>query len=213
MTSAQIEALTICLDSSYRILDSYLAFDLSLIARTLSNFYLVWNVYAAVALIKLQALVDCPKSNLSTVFPANLRTDFYLDAMLTRLEEVSSGGRWGPAEAFGYIFRKLKFWHLHKKTTSGNDISGSNQLPPMTTTMAQSGLAGTGQTSVPISDTNVPDNTNDIGLGPSDLNAAFNASFDDTPFNVNWNDINFSADELNIFDFHMNDYGWMSHIL
>ena len=51
---------------------------------------------------------------------------------------------------------------------------------------------------------------NDFGASQtSEINAAYNAS----NYNINWDELNFSQDELNVFDNYMSDVGWMGYIL
>jgi len=210
VTADHIEALTVCLDSAHGILDAYLAIDIP-IARTLPNLYLVWNVYAALTLIKLHRLLHPPNSKLGSVFAPDLKVGYYLDAVSARLADISSEGRSPPAEAFGFVFKKLKMWHAHKTTLNDQDpschcSSGTGQEGPQPD-------KGEGRTPLrPFTPAILPSagvGLNSFGAS-SDLNAAYDAA---TYGNTNWDDINFTADELNAFDTFMNDVGWMGYFL
>lgn len=114
VTTRHISALSACLDSCHTILDSYLALPLDT-ARNIPNLGIVWNTYAAVALIKLHGVLHAPESRFAVVFTPDLRVEWYLDSLIERLEQVSADGKCPPAEAFVFVVRKLKTWFKHRK--------------------------------------------------------------------------------------------------
>lgn len=280
VTTVYIDALTACLDSSHRVLDSYLKLDL-LTCRSVINLYTVWNTYAIVALIKLHGVLNASDSAFGSIFTPDLRVEYYLDAITAKLSEVSSSGRYLPAEAFIFVTKKLRSWHTHKRapqyepvdtSTSGTDPVRSDQdLAERGVNSLMSQLAGNKpklydpppqqwgpggglskkvlhmpdeselqsqsqaqtQTQTQSQQQGDPANitTNNInassipGIGgvgsmgaesgmfgasqTSDFNAAFNAA----SYNLDWNDLNFSQDEMDLFDSYMNDQGWMGYLI
>lgn len=126
VTTAHIDALTACLDSSQRVLNSYLKLDLEN-CRSSPNLCIVWNTYALVALIKLHGVLHAPDSTFGSVFTPDLRVDYYLDGITTKLHEVSANQRWPPAEAFIFVTKKLRTWHTHKRAPYLDDASQMEQ--------------------------------------------------------------------------------------
>ena len=251
ITTVHIDALTTCLDSCHRVLNSYLALDLET-ARVIPNLFIVWNTYAMVGLIKLDGVLNAADSSFGAVFKPDLQVDHYLSSIVQKLHDVSAEGRWPPAEAFIFVMKKLTSWHMHKKApwvgedgntqqpdTQQADASGLNFRSSdenkaadrvATSTMRsfpdKMGLPEQyGRSPYTLQGT-VNQAYNIIGnsgtMGPptsapydfaasqtSDLNAAFNAA----NYNINWDELNFSQQELNVFDSYMNDQGWMGYLI
>lgn len=276
VTVTHIDALAQCLDSSHRTLDAWLSMSIET-ARCAPNLGVVWNTYAIVALIKLHGLLHAPDSKLGEVFSPDLKVDYYLLAVIERLQEISADGRCPPAEAFVYVVRKLRSWFEHKRSglpepsdagsgggdTRGNDggfvtshrqhaddilrlahdrhylstdsprsglasrkgaadmDSSSAPFPTATTAQASQGLVGT--SSMPSSQLNPigtmgfpgsqaqgnPFSNNGQFHGMSDLNMAYNAA----SYNIDWDELNFSQQELNVFDEFMGERGWMGYLM
>ena len=251
ITTVHIDALSTCLDSCHRVLNSYLALDIDT-ARVIPNLFIVWNTYAAVGLIKLDGVVHAPDSSFGSIFTPDLRADHYLSSIIQKLSEISADGRWPPAEAFIFVTKKLSSWHQHKKAPWLGD-DGNTQLPSTQQANAsglsyrspeenkaqdraatsmmrgfsdtvglpeQYGkkdnfLASVNQGYNLVSGTHPASQLNPQGQydfaasQTSDLNAAFNAA----NYNINWDDLIFSQDELNVFDSYMNDSGWMGYLM
>jgi hypothetical protein len=231
VTTAHIDALTACLDSAHLVLNSYLKFDIET-CRSLPNLYIVWNTYAEVALIKLHGVLHAPDSNFGSIFAPDLRVDYYLDAISAKLKEVSANNRWPPAEAFIFVTKKLRSWHTHKRApyldetpmasqAERQPISDEQGLARMIKALPRAtNLPETwGQSATDVKKWDIPPASNTqtgtidaemFGASQtSDLNAAFNAS----NYNIDWNELNFSQSELNIFDNYMNDSGWMGYLM
>ncbi len=231
VTTAHIDALTVCLDSSQRVLNSYLKLDLEN-CRSSPNLVIVWNTYALVALIKLHGVLHAPDSTFGSVFTPDLRVDYYLDGVTSKLREVAANQRWPPAEAFIFVTKKLRTWHTHKQAPYLDDLnasqSGQSQRDPgeavqdsavekMMRKLPQTHglpehwrqpLTKEGMSPVPDA-TGAVDSQLFGASQTSDLNAAFNAA----NYNIDWNDLNFSQDEMNVFDSYMNDSGWMGYLI
>jgi hypothetical protein len=231
VTTAHIDALTACLDSSHLVLNSYLKFDIET-CRSLPNLYFVWNTYAEVALIKLHGVLHAPDSIFGSIFAPDLRVDYYLDAISAKLKEASANNRWPPAEAFIFVTKKLRSWHTHKRApyldetpmasqadrqpvSDEQGLDGMIRALPRATNLPESW----GQTPSDVKRWDLPSASNTqtgtidaemFGASQtSDLNAAFNAA----NYNIDWNELNFSQSELNIFDNYMNDSGWMGYLM
>jgi hypothetical protein len=247
ITTMHIDALTTCLDSCHRVLNSYLALDLEQ-ARALPNLYIVWNTYAVVGLMKLAGVIQAPDSAFSSIFTPDIRVDYYLSAVLGKLTEVSAEGRCPPAESFVFVIKKLASWHQHKRAPwIGED---GNTQQPNTQQVQAEGLTFRSLEENKAEDRastnlmrNIPekmglpekyggihlvnqgynmiaeDRVNSQmpppgldGFGASqtgDVNAAMNAA----NYNLNWDELNFSQDEMNVFDTYMSDQGWMGYLL
>ena len=253
ITNIHVDALTTCLDSCHRVLNSYLALD-ARTARLLPNLLVVWNTYACVSLIKLDSALRAPDSAFGHIFTPDIKVDHYLTSVIQKLSEVGSEGRHPPSEAFIFVTKKLTSWHMHKKAPWVGD-DGNTQMPDTQHPHA-TGLSfrsaeenreqdaftsksmkdkmsimmklpedyrnrGTFQTTVNeaadamakgvnMSQAVNPQNQfNAMASQTSDLNAAFDAA----NYNLNWGDMNFSQDELNVFDSYMNDQGWMGYLI
>jgi hypothetical protein len=242
VTPAHVDALTTCLDSSHRVLNSYLKLDLET-SRSTPNLVIVWNTYAEVALIKLHGVLNAPDSMFGSIFMPDLKVDYYLDAIIRKLQEVSANSRWPPAEAFVYVTKKLRSWHSHKRAPYLDDGPGASQQAPQTDAQRQDRVANnvlqgighnklglpekwgpqnfqTGDVPIPTGESQTQNpavTAGDGGYGlemfgasqTSDLNAAYHAA----NYNLDWNDLNFSQDELNVMDNYMNDQGWMGYLI
>ena len=114
VTTRHIAALSQCLDACHQVLDNYLALPIQ-VARSISNLGIVWNTYAAVALIKLHGVLHAPDSKFGHIFTPDLKVQWYLDTLIHRLQEISADGRCPPAEAFIYVVHKLRHWFQHKR--------------------------------------------------------------------------------------------------
>lgn len=276
VTPTHIDALAQCVDSSHSTLDAWLALPVQT-ARTVPNLGIVWNTYAIVALIKLHGVLHCPDSKFGEVFSPDLKVDYYLLAVIERLQEVSADGRCPPAEAFVYVVRKLRSWFEHRRSglaepsdedsvddpkrkdggfvvshrKHANDLiqiaqdrynmpegfprsgslsqhasphldSADAPLGPATTGQPSQGLVGT--SSMPSSQLNpgmgmmgfpgsqTPANVftnNSQHPGMSNLNQAYNAA----SYNINWDELNFSHQEMNLFDEYMGERSWMTYLI
>ncbi|RMZ78074.1 hypothetical protein DV737_g4043, partial [Chaetothyriales sp. CBS 132003] len=197
ISAIHIDALTTCVDSCHRVFNSYLAFDVET-ARKLPNLFIVWNTYAAVGLIKLDGIVNGIQSPFRTIFTPELHVDHYLSSVTQRLLEVSGDGCWPPAEAFSFVMKKLISWHQHKKGV-GLWIPGDEE--------------STHQAKDADNDVNDGSSSNDANLEAHVISSDLNIAFDAANYNVNWDELNFSQDELNVFDSYMNDQGWMGYLI
>lgn len=235
ITSLHVDALATLLQSSHKILDTYLSLEVSC-ARILPNLYIVWNAYAMVILIKIHWLVNCPDSKVGSLFAAEVRTEFYLDAIQSKLNEVSADGHSPCAEAFGFVFMKLRIWHYHRGGLTSDDEQGGPggndecrrqkgsqlfQSTPMSfvTSLKNAPIPlsagaselqqsqGTGNLPLP----NLPHQRFTVAdtVG-SNLNAAYDAA---SYGNTNWDQFNFSTEEMDMFDVYMNNSGWMGYLL
>ncbi|RMZ88427.1 hypothetical protein DV736_g4352, partial [Chaetothyriales sp. CBS 134916] len=194
ITAVHIDALTTCVDSCHRVLNSYLALDVET-ARKLPNLFIVWNTFAAVGLIKLEGVVHGIQSPFRTIFTPDLHVDRYLSSITQKLIEVSGNGSCPPAEAFSFVMKKLISWHQHRREV-GLWVPGDD--------------GSTHEAKDPDKDDNSGDGNADPNAHViSDLNTAFNAA----NYNLNWDELNFSQDELNVFDSYMNDRGWIGYLI
>ncbi|EHY59603.1 hypothetical protein HRR83_001125 [Exophiala dermatitidis] len=226
ISSSHVEALTTLFEASHQVLDTWLALDVPC-ARCLPNMYLVRNAYAMVVLIKLHWIVHAPGSELESVFPTDFRTEHYLDAVINRLAEVSAGGHSPFAEAFGFVFKKLKTWHQHRGgQLSDDEMGGENELRRRqastmlqndTTTIIHSAKDGTlhsrnAPSTLPY--TTMPAIMPGQWSASDKLGSNLNAAYDAASYgNTNWDQFNFTSEEMDLFDVYMNNNGWMGYLL
>ncbi|EXJ56831.1 hypothetical protein A1O7_07175 [Cladophialophora yegresii CBS 114405] len=238
VTAAHVEALSTLLTSSHQVLDTYLSFD-SDNARILSNLYIVRSAYAIMVLMKLHWIFNSPESKFGSVFLPDLRTSYYLDALLGRLSEISADGMNPCAAAFGFVFTKLKMWHLHRTGQLPEDEAagatsimpqnpgqGQRQAVPSAKRMDIPGILG------PVSSNDTPTTTlphqrpftpsfmpggnwnNGETVGNLQSGQNLNAAYDAASYGrTNWEQFNFSTEELDMFDIYMNNSGWMGYLL
>ncbi|KIW83329.1 hypothetical protein Z517_02574 [Fonsecaea pedrosoi CBS 271.37] len=229
VTSAHIEALSTLLESSQRVLDVYLSLEVKC-ARNLSNIYIVWNAYAVVVLIKLHWIFSSSESKFGSIFVPDLKTGYYLDAIIHRLGEVSAGGMNPCAEAFGFVFMKLKIWHMHRSGQLSDDEQGQDD---QTRRQRASSILRQDPASIIASVKRMPyPGPENIASAPparpytpallpgggwsnvDKFGANLNAAYDAASYgNTNWDQFNFSTQELDMFDVYMNNSGWMGYLL
>ncbi|EXJ88469.1 hypothetical protein A1O1_05399 [Capronia coronata CBS 617.96] len=226
ITSSHVEALTTLFESAHRVLDSWLSLEVPL-ARALTNMYLVWNAYAMVILIKLHWIIHTPDSQFGSIFLADFRTEHYLDTMINRLAELSASGHSPFAEAFGFVFKKLKTWHQHRAGHLSDDEPGgdpdsrrnqaSDLLRKDTTSIFESAKdlgPRTLGSPLPQSYTTLPGIFPGQWAAPDKLGSNLNAAYEAASYgNTNWEQFNFSTEEMDLFDVYMNNNGWMGYLL
>ncbi|OAP63758.1 hypothetical protein AYL99_02985 [Fonsecaea erecta] len=229
MTSAHVGAFSTLLESSHRVLDTYLSLEVEC-ARNLNNLYIVWNAYAVVVLIKLHWIFSSSDSKLGADIVPDLKTGYYLDAVLSRLGEVSAGGTSPCAEAFGFVFMKLKIWHMHRSGQLSDDEQcpdGQTRQQRASSILRQNpadiisaakmmqcpgpGNATTLPATRPYTPALLPGGAwSSVDKFGANLNAAYDAA---SYGNTNWDQFNFSTEELDMFDIYMNNSGWMGYLL
>jgi len=167
-------------------------------------------------------------------------TDQFLDALITRLAEMSAEGYCLSAREFLSVFKKLKLWELHRKARHGQENSNSDLI------LADSGTKGVSsknstmyntQNAITWKDAQVlRDSDKEVSFSPSnqfetqlqqpgvislsrstqdritttDISSPFEA--EPAGEEVRWEDITFDLDETNGFDLQMEDPGWFSYL-
>lgn len=228
-TASHIDALSTIMRSTHELLDIYLSLELDF-ARSIPNLYIVWNTYAMVVLIKLHWLIYAPDSKLGAIFTPELNVSYYLDAMLTKMAQLADAGGAPCAEAFGFVWQKLKMWHMHRsgqfsdeeqnagdnearRRQATNNLSGAPFQVMITTKENEApGINSGPRPMTPAFMAGFHSNPNFERLMPSsNLNAAYDAA---TYGNTNWDQFNWTTEELNLFDVNMTkDSGWMGYLL
>lgn len=219
ITTHHIDALVNLLENGHRTLDTYLSLEVSF-ARSLPNLYIVWNAYAMVILIKIHWIANSNACPLPSTLAADLKTEYYLEAILNRLMEIAADGHSPCAEAFGFLFKKLQNWHVHRGGQFSDDEPAQDEASrqqqtarilhsePMSIvqSMKEGGMLQP-QSTFPTTTSQryIPDNT----LG-ANLNAAYDAA---SYGNTNWDQFNFTTEEMDVFDAYMNNTGWMGYLL
>ncbi|OAP63413.1 hypothetical protein AYL99_02640 [Fonsecaea erecta] len=132
LSSQHVSSICSCIDSSQTLLDAYLSLD-SRLARALPNHYLMWTLYAAVALIKITPFREAMRDRTPAAHPEEASAVSHLDAMLSKISEITQDGYLPQARTWGMAFAKLRLWYLHKKqvciSSSGRCDAGSDDGP------------------------------------------------------------------------------------
>lgn len=137
VTPIHIDSLTKCLHSAHEAFEAFLSMDLDFL-RTLPTHFFVRNSYAAVALIKLYTACAAKESKMGAIFqPAELKVDYYLEALISTLTKIAEGGMSRVAYKFSIIFNMLRQWHVRRtEAPSGRGSREQSQprMPPKTST-------------------------------------------------------------------------------
>ncbi|KIY03393.1 uncharacterized protein Z520_00084 [Fonsecaea multimorphosa CBS 102226] len=132
LSSQHISSICCCLDSTQILLDAYLSLDRRL-ARSLPNHYLMWTLYAAVALIKLTPFREAMRARTLATHSEQASAVPHLDSMLSKISQITEDGYLPQAKTWGVAFSKLRLWYLHKKQVCinghGRCDSGSEDGP------------------------------------------------------------------------------------
>ncbi|KIW48723.1 uncharacterized protein PV06_01288 [Exophiala oligosperma] len=226
ITSLHIDALATLLSSSHKLLDNYLSLEVSR-ARALPNLYIVWNAYAIVILIKIHWIVFGPGSKVNSIFASEIKTDYYLDSITSKVVQITAEGRCPCAEAFGFVFKKLKTWHQHLGGMNSDDeqaqdvearrqrsaqLFGSEPLTFIQTVRKEEMANPDAQQQQVYPPASLPHQRFMMadGLLGTNLNAAYDAA---SYGNTNWDQFNFSTEEMDMFDVYMSNSGWMGYLL
>ncbi|KIW19662.1 hypothetical protein PV08_00236 [Exophiala spinifera] len=232
ITSVHIDALATLLSSSHKLLDNYLSFDLFLV-RNLPNLYIVWVAYAMVVLIKIHWIVFGPGSLVNSIFATEIKTDYYLDSIINKIAQVTAEGRCPCADAFRFVFMKLKTWHRHlggsmnSDDEQGHDAEARRQrgaaqffrsepltlLQNMSKDETSSSNPERAQVH-PVTSTSTSLSYQRYMMADGYLGTNLNAAYDAASYgNTNWDEFNFSTEEMDMFDVYMANSGWMGYLL
>ncbi|XXG95850.1 hypothetical protein Hte_002121 [Hypoxylon texense] len=121
-TPAHTDALCHCLKVSANIMKIYLSLD-EATSRSLPNVFLLWNMCAAVCLIKLGYFAENLSSRrthegVSSDLPTPAPL---LEAMIQKLSSLSQHGYFPQSRPFIIAFKKLKMWFQQKKAICINN--------------------------------------------------------------------------------------------
>lgn len=122
LTAIHTDALCHCLKASADTMTTYLSLD-EATSRSLPNIFLVWNMCAAVCMIKLGHFAETASSyrtNGGSNSDLPPPSDF-LEAMIQKLSSLSQHGYFPQSRPFLVAFKKLKMWFLQKKAICIND--------------------------------------------------------------------------------------------
>ncbi|KAI1141696.1 hypothetical protein F5Y05DRAFT_423401 [Hypoxylon sp. FL0543] len=121
-TVTHTDALCHCLKVSINVLNTYILLEDDL-ARSLPNVFLIWNLCAAVCLIKLGHFIEelrrtrtKGRDNYDLPSPSDL-----LEAMIQKLSNLSSHGYFPQSRPFLMAFKRLNIWFQQKKTICINN--------------------------------------------------------------------------------------------
>ncbi|RMD42996.1 hypothetical protein DV735_g2120, partial [Chaetothyriales sp. CBS 134920] len=114
VTPTHIESLATCMNSVHTVFDAFLSMDVAVL-RSLPTLFFVRNSYAAVALIKMYTAVSAKGSKFGRIIKTDdLKVDYYLERMISKLVDTAEGGMCKVAQKFCLIFNMLKQWHVRR---------------------------------------------------------------------------------------------------
>ncbi|KAI0176527.1 hypothetical protein GGR52DRAFT_365968 [Hypoxylon sp. FL1284] len=115
-TAAHTNALCHCLKVSADIINTYLSLDDTTL-RSLPNIFLVWNMCAAICLIKLGYFAEkISSSRTSSDSLSDPPSPLHLiQAMIQKLSVLSREGYFPQSRPFAVAFKKLQLWFVQKK--------------------------------------------------------------------------------------------------
>ncbi|KAI0138934.1 hypothetical protein F4776DRAFT_662634 [Hypoxylon sp. NC0597] len=121
-TPTHTDALCHCLKAGIDVLNIYISLEDTLL-RSLPNVFLIWDLCAAVCVIKLGHFAEDLRYSRSS------DRDYYnlpspsdlLDAMIKKLTHLSSNGYFPQSRPFLIAFKKLNTWFQQKKTICINN--------------------------------------------------------------------------------------------
>ncbi|KAH8690037.1 hypothetical protein BGW36DRAFT_401484 [Talaromyces proteolyticus] len=148
VTAAQIDALTACLTSIHRSMDTIASFDYDTIV-CLPTVYFARTAYGFVALLKMYSAIS-QDNGLGLVFSSqDLKAEQYLDKVIAHLKISGSkpGGR--TAGKFCMILNLLKNWFVNRKLEQAKSKPGENAQGDRTTLRPPSSEAGVGSSHSP----------------------------------------------------------------
>ena len=209
-SAAHFEALRICVEASHTVINQYLSFSVS-VARCLPILIPLWTVYATVMLIKLSHYIETTSMLRGPVES----TAHLLDSMLARLAELSSDGYWPQAKEFHVLFERLRAWYLYRQAACQSGDPSCNLVGALHSAIAES------ETSYKERSDALPLNAGIHGARGEQITSSTSG---DTPGalgatndagnqeNINWDSFGFDVNDLNAFDFNMQNDRWMSYL-
>ncbi|KAJ6101264.1 hypothetical protein N7499_000894 [Penicillium canescens] len=116
VTATHIEALTTCVVSIGRALESFLRLDLR-VYRVIDCPYMTWTLYAAIVMVRLSELLHSPLTRWGDVFLPDMKTNYYLSAIIRKLTVLSESDANPTAHGFCCAFKRLQSWHTQRSNS------------------------------------------------------------------------------------------------
>jgi hypothetical protein len=116
VTATHIEALTTCVVSISGALESFLRLD-ARVYRVIDCPYMTWTLYAAIVMVRLSELLHSPLTRLGDVFLPDMKTNFYLSAIIRKLTVLSESDANPTAQGFCGGFKRLQSWHTQRSNS------------------------------------------------------------------------------------------------
>ncbi|KAK6531187.1 hypothetical protein TWF281_008012 [Arthrobotrys megalospora] len=116
ITAVHFQSLSRSLELCRNILNNYISLEIPL-ARSLSNIFFIWLMYAGVCLAKLSAFIDKFTFDQFGATASEDKSSIpdLLDAVHRRLSVLSQNNYLPQARPFETVFRKLRTWHVQKQ--------------------------------------------------------------------------------------------------
>lgn len=128
---AYVNPITVCLSSTYDLLDTFLCTDIGTL-RVVPIINFVRMAYATTILIKLSLSASDPSSRVGQVLdPTSLRVAQYLDDLIERLKSVIACNQNRVAIKFLVIVAKLKDWYGQQKGRVCSSTKDKTSIEPL----------------------------------------------------------------------------------
>ncbi|KAH8596193.1 hypothetical protein B0O99DRAFT_686236 [Bisporella sp. PMI_857] len=236
ITTAHFNALCRCLELCREVMMAFLSMDETL-TRLLPNIFFIWNMYAAVSLVKLGAFAESLiKSRFNTSHSIDEPSGLdLLDAMSQRISDLTRYGYMPQLQPYKAVFVKLKIYYVQKKNfcvkyhEHSKPCDGPIENILDEVTVAPSSLSrpmnGYSQSMHFLNDNNAstahhgelaPSNNHFLTPTFHDLSAEPGSSGQHVDnFNTTWDTLDFDSDAMREFDAFIMESGntWMGSLL
>ncbi|KAI9730439.1 MAG: hypothetical protein M1834_005949 [Cirrosporium novae-zelandiae] len=116
LSSAHLDALTICLTTMHDMFDTFLSLPMQIV-RSIPTIHFVRVAYAIVLLNKLYIAVTTPKYEVGKVIGKDdLKMEQYMDKLMDFFAKAAEEGKCRPAAKFSMVLKMLKAWFDKQKT-------------------------------------------------------------------------------------------------
>lgn len=116
VTPLHLEGITKCVVAMKQALEGFLNVFPAESFSQLPCLAVVWTAYCVVAMIRLDGALRATKSKYADIFLPDLKVEYYIDAIIDRLNaKASPKAPLAPAAMFVQAFQKLKVWHQYRQ--------------------------------------------------------------------------------------------------
>lgn len=137
LTQNQIAAIEACLKAAHGVLDTMIDFTSEELLAIPLLLYFVRCIYALVILLKMHVAINTPNSELGKLMHnADLKIEFYLDAMVNNFSKVTNVPGAKPEKALR-ILQLLRIWFHNRNGGVSKQQSGTESTLEQSETSSQ----------------------------------------------------------------------------